>query len=74
MRSRSVHGAGMREDLIVVGLDAAFTVRSWTVLRPGRALRVAGAVWVLELPTDCCPPVVGDRLVVRGASCQATST
>jgi hypothetical protein len=61
-RASSVHGFGMRSDLLVVGLDDRFTVISVLVLRPRRVIWLRGARWILEMPPKAAPPPVGSRL------------
>ena len=49
---RSVHGFGMKEPLLIVGLDDESRVVDLRVLFPGRLAVFRGARHVLELPID----------------------
>lgn len=60
--TRSVHGFWLRRPLRAVGLDGERTVIASRILRPRRIVFLAGARWVLELPTEIPPPEVGDVL------------
>lgn len=64
LRTRSVHGLGMREALRVVSIDHAGRVRRVEVLSPGGLFFDQGARWVIELPLSRPPPPVGVRLWV----------
>ena len=65
LAGRSVHGAGMREPLRVVSLDAAGRVRRAAVLLPGGLFWDAGARWIVELPMSRPVPPAGMALQVR---------
>ena len=54
----AVHGRGVASPIRVVGIDLNGTVVAVQVLDPGRFLWMAGAAWVLEMPTDDDPPAV----------------
>jgi hypothetical protein len=56
----SVHGIGMDRPLDVVAVGSDWSVVSIERLRPGRALRVKGAVRLLEVEIDLPRPGVGD--------------
>jgi uncharacterized membrane protein (UPF0127 family) len=57
-RTRSVHGFGMKEPLLVIGLDAQGRVTQTRILRPRSGLFLTGARHILELPLDREPPPV----------------
>lgn len=62
LRTRSVHGFGMAEELAVVGIGRDERVGAVRVLRPGRMVTIPGSRWILELPRDHPLPAVGDRV------------
>ena len=55
----SVHGFGMKEALLVIGLDADGRVLQSGTLRPRRILWIRGATQMLELPAGLLPPERG---------------
>lgn len=64
---RSVHGFGMTEPLLVVGLDGQRRVVGFRTLGPRRIIRFVRAVQILELPAGQQPPPEGAILSwVRG--------
>ena len=64
---RSVHGFGMTEPLLVVGLDGHHRVVGFRTLGPRRIICFVGAVQILELPAGHHPPPEGAVLSwVRG--------
>ena len=64
LRTRSVHGLGLVEDLAVVGIGRDHRVCAVRVLRPGRIVMIARCRWILELPIDHPTPDVGARVDV----------
>ena len=67
IRGGSVHGFGMKEPLLVVGLDPERRVVGWETLLPGRFIRIGTAVEILELPAGAQPPPEGAVLTWVGA-------
>lgn len=66
---RSVHGLGMKEPLVVVGLDARGCVIGTGNLLPRRIMWFKGAAQILELPSGQEPPPEGAVLSwVRGGT------
>ena len=66
---RSVHGFGMKEPLLVVGLDAQRGVVGFRTMPPCRVVCFARAVQILELPAGQPPPAQGAVLSwVRGGT------
>ncbi len=68
MRTRSIHGFGLRSAIEFVALDMAGVVTRSGILRPGRVAYCGGASWIAELPAGCPRPPVDsvvsvDRLV-----------
>ena len=59
IKGQSVHGFGMREPLLVVGLDERRTVVRFRVLFPYRVVWIRPAVEILELPVGREPPPAG---------------
>jgi len=55
----AVHGRGMTEELLAVGVDVEGRVVAVAYLRPGRFLWFAGAVMVAELAAGRPPPPLG---------------
>jgi hypothetical protein len=69
MKGRSVHGFGMREPLLAVGLDDQTRVVGFRVLFPRRVVWIRGATRILELPVGAMPPPHGAVLTwERGGS------
>ncbi|HSL26058.1 MAG TPA: hypothetical protein VLA54_07215 [Acidimicrobiia bacterium] len=68
IRGSSVHGFGMREPLLAIGLDRHRAVMRVGLLRPARIVWFRGAVEVLELAADAPMPPVGTVLTWRDAS------
>ena len=65
----SVHGIGMKEPLLVVGLDAGERVVGLGTLLPGRVVWIRGAKQIVELPAGLLPPPEGVVLTwVSGGS------
>ncbi len=62
LRTRSVHGFGLRDPIWAIGLTEAGTVRGAAVLSPGGLVLDRDAEWFLELPLTCRPPQPGWRL------------
>lgn len=68
MRTRSIHGFGLRSAVEFVAFDAIGVVTHSGILRPGRLVYCRGASWIAELPAGSpLPPVDSvasvDRLV-----------
>ena len=64
---RSVHGFGMTEPLLVVGLDRQLRVVGIRTLEPHGIICFFRAVQILELPAEQQPPAEGAVLSwVRG--------
>jgi hypothetical protein len=55
----TVHGIGMKEPLLVVGLDAGERVVGLGTLLPGRVVWIRKAKQMLELPAALVPPPEG---------------
>lgn len=72
----SVHGFGLHEELVVVGLDQHLRVLDRGALRRRSRWRIAGAVWILELVDSVAAPEVGEQLAARPivGPCPASST
>lgn len=69
IRGRSVHGFGMREPLLAIGLDGGRRVVGFRVLFPHRVVWIRRAKEILELPVGRQPPPVGAVLTwERGGS------
>lgn len=64
IRTSRVHGRGLREPLIAVGIDGDGGVVASATLQPGRFLHIGGAVWVMELPVGHETPAPGTRLEI----------
>ncbi len=65
LRTRSVHGFGLRDRLEIVMIDRAGAVTGVGCLDPRRVLVFPAATWVLELPAGHPVPAVGERLMGR---------
>ena len=69
IKGGSVHGFGMREPLLAVGLDDRTRVVGFRVLFPRRVVWIRGATQILELPVETMPPPHGAVLTWdRGGS------
>ena len=66
MPGRSVHGFGMKEPLLIVGLDGEARVIKVRILRPGRLAAIRNARHILELPIDRKAPRHGAVLTWVG--------
>ncbi len=64
LRTRSVHGFGMRTPLAVLVLDAAGTVIDRALLRPWTVVVAPAATWITEIPATVVPPPAGTELVL----------
>ena len=64
IRTRSVHGLGMREEVSIVGLGADGSVYRVGVLRPRGLAVMVQCRWILELPIAEPLPTVGDGVMV----------
>ena len=62
LRSRSVHGFGMAEELAVVGIGRDERVCAVRVLRPGHMVTIPRSRWILELPRDHPLPAIGEQV------------
>lgn len=62
LRGRSVHTVGMKEALWLVGVTGAGRVIQVRYVVPGRAVILAGADFVLELPPTRPPPPLGSTI------------
>ncbi|MGH8945293.1 MAG: hypothetical protein ACRDVL_04015 [Acidimicrobiia bacterium] len=65
IRTRSVHGFGLRSPLLAVGISARMEVTSVRRLRPGHVVHFPGAKFVLELPPGSEAPRVGSTVEIR---------
>ena len=68
MRTRSIHGFGLRSSIEFVAFDATGVVTRSGRLRPGRVAYCRGASWIAELPAGSPRPraesvALVDRLV-----------
>lgn len=59
IRGRSVHGFGMREPLLAIGLDAGRRVVGFRILRPHRVIWFQEVRAILELSVGSQPPPAG---------------
>jgi hypothetical protein len=74
MRTRSVHGIGMRRHLTIAGIDRHGRVAAVRRLQPGRIVVMPRVTWIAELPKGSLPPAVGTRLqLLRSGGGLATS-
>ncbi len=64
LRTSRVHGRGLREPLLVIGIDLHGEVLIAERLDPGRFLRARGASWILEVPVGHEPPAPGSHLEI----------
>lgn len=71
LRTASVHGFGLRRRIQVIAIDAGGRVIASRVLRRRHIVTVPSARWILELPTDIDPPLLGERLVLDASRRQA---
>ncbi|MGQ0850104.1 MAG: hypothetical protein ACT4OP_13535 [Actinomycetota bacterium] len=62
LSGNSVHGVGMREPLLIVGLDRQSRILRIVELRPGKVIWIRGASQILELPIWVPPPPIGSVL------------
>ncbi len=67
LSGRSVHTVGMREALWLVGLNGDGLVTHVRYVIPKRAVVLAGARFILELPPTWPPPPVGSSLAIQPA-------
>ncbi len=65
IRTRSVHGFGMRRPLLVIALDDEYTVLGSKVLSPNRVVTFPRAWLMVEAPAHLEPPPPGERMVVE---------
>ncbi len=69
IKGPSVHGFGMREPLLAIGLDERRTVVGYRILVPRRVVWIRRAAEMLELPVGRQPPPAGAVLTwERGGS------
>jgi uncharacterized membrane protein (UPF0127 family) len=59
IEGQSVHGFGMREPLLAIGLDRGRRVVGFRVLHPHRVVWIRGAREIVELPIGSLPPPQG---------------
>lgn len=62
LQASSVHGFGMREPFVAVGIDDQLRVVGIKLVRPRRLAWFPRASFVLELPPDAEPPRPGMTL------------
>ncbi|MFQ5523517.1 MAG: hypothetical protein ACE5F5_08050 [Acidimicrobiia bacterium] len=67
LRTRSVHGFGMKYPFLAVGLTRDWRVSESRLVSPGRLAYFPRCRWVLELPADAEPPPSGLVLEVTDA-------
>lgn len=65
LRTRSVHGFGMRHPFLAIGLDRSLRVTISRVVKPGQVAWLSGARLVLEMPAGVEPPLDGATLKLR---------
>jgi len=65
IRTRSVHGLGLTEPFLAVGLTHDLGVRMVRRVYPGRVARFPGCVYVLELSCGSEPPEPGSTLEIE---------
>ena len=69
IKGQSVHGFGIREPLLAIGLDGRRRVVGFRVLFPHRVVWIRGAREIVELPIGPLPPPPGVVLTwERGGS------
>lgn len=66
IRGRSVHGLGMREPLLAIGLDRERRVVGVRILRPRHLVFIRTARHIMELPIATLPPPRGVVLTWEG--------
>ena len=66
IKGGAVHGFGMREPLLAIGLDDWRRVVGLRILHPRRAIRIRRAEEILELPVGALPPQQGAVLTWAG--------
>ena len=66
IRGRSVHGLGMREPLLAIGLDRERRVVGVRTLRPRHVVFIRTARHIMELPIGTLPPPRGVALTWEG--------
>lgn len=64
MKTRSVHGIGLRASLRVVAVSSGMQVYAVRWLHPGRVLFFPKARFILELPPEADTPPIGSRLEI----------
>jgi hypothetical protein len=65
MKTRSVHGFGVKAPFRAVGLTKTFEVVKIHEVIPWRVVNFPGCRYVLELPMDVEPPLTGETLEMR---------
>jgi hypothetical protein len=65
IRARSVHGFGMRNPLLVLGIDPDMNVIGTKTLRPRRVVGFREALYLLELPLGSNPPSAGSPIEIE---------
>lgn len=66
IRGRSVHGLGMREPLLAIGLDRERRVVGVRTLLPRHVVLIRSARHIMELPIGTLPPPRGVVLTWEG--------
>ena len=69
LRTGAIHGRGLDQPLIVVGLTSFGVVAARRRLDPGKFVRIRGAQWILELPAGEAVPEVGGQLRIYARPC-----
>lgn len=67
IRTRSVHGFGVRTPFRAIGLTSLLQVSATQVVKPGRIARFPGCRYILELPMEVDAPEPGVTLELRSA-------
>lgn len=65
LRTRSVHGVGLSQRLLVMAVDDRGWIVARRLLRPTRVLFVASARWMAEFPPPGGCPGVGNRVTLE---------
>ncbi len=65
MKTRSVHGFGVKTPFRAVGLTKTFVVVETHVVKPRRVVNFPGCRYVLELPVDLEAPQTGETLELK---------
>lgn len=65
LRARSVHGLGLSQPFLAVGLTSDLRVKKVRDVFPGQFARFPGCALVLELPMGATPPFPGWTLEMQ---------